>query len=121
MFGSNAPRLVQVITEELKKTEEAIKSDTAREGIEFFELTPEEQEILDEESRIAEEMLRIETEKKEREIFERREAVVNAIKDNIKEVSMVLLLPHITYDQINMIYDHMTQNHLSSKFYFFCV
>lgn len=113
MFGANAPRLVNIITEEIMKERKAIADKTPREGIQFDQLTEEEQERVNEETQIAEEAERIEREERERKINERREEVVNNLMDYIKEYNFVMLWPHVTNDGVSQVFDALKDTELT--------
>lgn len=116
MFGTNAPRLVNIITDELHKTRKAMEEGIGREGIDFHQLTPEEQERVDEENRIIEEAARVEAEARERERHERRVEIADNLYPNIREYNMIILYPNKTYDDIMIVQEHMNQTNLSSKY-----
>ncbi|GLV37853.1 uncharacterized protein CBL_06445 [Carabus blaptoides fortunei] len=113
MFGANAPRLVNIITEEIMKERKAIADKTPRDGIQFDQLTEEEQERVNEETQIAEEAARIEREERERKINERREEIVNNMMDYIKEYNFIMLWPHVNNDGVSLVLDVMKDTELT--------
>lgn len=116
MFGTNAPRLMRIITDEIDKEAKSIAEHTPRTGIDFDQLTDEEQHRADEEKRIVEEAARIEEEAREQAIYERRVAVADNMVPNVREYNITILFPKVTYEQLNLVHEAMNEAKFSGTY-----
>lgn len=94
MFGANAPKLIRMITEELKKETEVREGTTERKEVkEIEEFADEEQERYDVENAIVLEARRIEEEAKAKALYEQRLAQANNILETYNHLGAILVLP----------------------------
>lgn len=118
MFGTNAPRLVRAITDEIEKTKKAIEENLPREGIGYDELTDEEQEVANEEKRRRDEANRVEEEAREQAVYNRRVEIVENMVHHIKEFTIVILYPKCNYDQQTSTAEYINEFNIKRKLYF---
>ncbi|XP_015836128.1 fibrous sheath CABYR-binding protein-like [Tribolium castaneum] len=94
MFGANAPKLTRLITEELRKENEARQGRRDRVQNEISDITEEERERLD----VVERQRRAAKEKEEakaaKELFERRTAECHKILETLQHMGIILIFPH---------------------------
>lgn len=109
MFGANAPRLINMVTEELNKHIIGKAEHTPREGIKFDQLTNEEQQKVDKEKQIRQEAETIEREAREKEIMEHRETVVANLMEPMKDYMFAMLWPHVQNDGTTLILNTMKE------------
>lgn len=96
VFGADAPKLTQVIIDELKLFQSykatGVLSSTARE---ITELSEEESERYAIVKAVLDEKTRIETEKREQAIYDRRFEVANHVNDTYTKNGVILVFPII--------------------------
>nr|XP_029731748.1 uncharacterized protein LOC115268001 [Aedes albopictus] len=98
MFGTNVPKLINLITEELDIELKCRAGEVERKYYELYELTPEEQEREDARKAIEDEAERIE---REAAIKKRRDyiiSVTDTIMENIQDMGITLFMPHVHKD-----------------------
>ncbi|XP_044267395.1 tropomyosin-1, isoforms 33/34-like isoform X2 [Tribolium madens] len=94
MFGANAPKLTRLITEELRKENEARQGRRDRVQNEISEITEEERErleVVENERRAAREK---EEAKAAKELLERRTAECHKILETLHHMGVILIFPH---------------------------
>ncbi|EDS34478.1 conserved hypothetical protein [Culex quinquefasciatus] len=106
MYGTNVPKLINMITEELDIELKCRAGEVERKYYELHELTPEEQEREDAKRAIEENAERIE---KEAAIKKRRDYIIHVfdeIMTNIPDMGITLFMPHVHKD----VYKKMNEN-----------
>ncbi|XP_055588550.1 uncharacterized protein LOC129740930 [Uranotaenia lowii] len=98
MYGTNVPKLINLITEELDVELKSRAGEVERKYYELYELTPEEQEREDARRAIEEEAERIEREAAIRQRNDYITFVTDEIMANIPDMGVVLFMPHVHKD-----------------------
>lgn len=115
MYGTNVPKLINLITEELDTELKCRAGEVERNYFELHELTPEEQEREDARKAIEDEAERIE---KEAAIKKRRDYIIfvtDTIMQNIGDMGITLFMPHVNKDVYKKLNDHAEKHDLHFK------
>lgn len=115
MFGTNVPKLINMITEELDIELKCRAGEVERKYFEMHELTPEEQEREDAKRAIEEKAEQIE---KEAAIKKRRDYIVHVtdeIMTNIPDMGVCLFMPHVHKDVYKKMNEHAEKHDLHYK------
>lgn len=106
MFGANAPKLIRMVTEEIRKENEVIAGTSERRDVkEIDEFADEEQERYDVVNAIVMEARRIEEEAKSKALLEQRTAQANHILETYHSVGAILVLPKAEKRYIEVLAD----------------
>ncbi|XP_058466424.1 uncharacterized protein LOC131439442 [Malaya genurostris] len=115
MFGTNVPKLINLITEELDIELKSRAEEVERKYYELHELTPEEQEREDARQAIEQEAERIE---KEAAIKKRRDYITHVTDEiitNIPDMGISLFMPHVHKEVFKKINEHAEKHDLHFK------
>ncbi|XP_055619859.1 uncharacterized protein LOC129764622 isoform X2 [Toxorhynchites rutilus septentrionalis] len=115
MFGTNVPKLINLITEELDIELKCRAGEVERKYYELHELTPDEQEREDARIAIEEEAERIE---REAAIKKRRDYIIHVtdeIMTNIPDMGICLFMPHVHKDAYKKLNEHAEKHDLHFK------
>ncbi|XP_055529749.1 uncharacterized protein LOC129721329 isoform X2 [Wyeomyia smithii] len=115
MFGTNVPKLINLITEELDIELKTRAGEVERKYYELHELTPEEQERKDARQAIEKEAERIEW---EASIKKRRDYIIyvtDEIVANIPDMGICLFMPHVHKEIYKKLNEHAEKHDLHFK------
>ncbi|XP_053688533.1 uncharacterized protein LOC128737821 [Sabethes cyaneus] len=115
MFGTNVPKLINLITEELDVELKTRAGEVERKYYDLHELTPEEQEREDARQAIEEEAERIE---REASIKKRRDYIIHVtdeIMANIPDMGICLFMPHVHKEIYKKLNEHAEKHDLHFK------
>uniref|UniRef100_A0A1Q3FT98 Uncharacterized protein n=1 Tax=Culex tarsalis TaxID=7177 RepID=A0A1Q3FT98_CULTA len=115
MYGTNVPKLINMITEELDIELKCRAGEVERKYYELHELTPEEQEREDAKRAIEENAERIE---KEAAIKKRRDYIIHVfdeIMTNIPDMGITLFMPHVHKDVYKKLNENAEKHDLHFK------
>ncbi|XP_035891857.1 uncharacterized protein LOC118503081 [Anopheles stephensi] len=115
MFGTNVPKLINLITEELDIELKCRAGELERSYYELWELTPEEQEREDVRQEREEEVARIEKEAAAKKRLDYITHVTDEIMTNIPDMGITLFMPHVHKDVFKKLHDHAEKHDLHMK------
>ncbi|XP_058065397.1 uncharacterized protein LOC131215037 [Anopheles bellator] len=115
MFGTNVPKLINLITEELDLELKCRAGEIERSYYELWELTPEEQEREDVRQEREEEVARIEREAAAKKRIDYITHVTDEIMANIPDMGCSLFMPHVHKDVFKKLHDHAEKHDLHLK------
>uniref|UniRef100_A0A182J572 DUF4746 domain-containing protein n=1 Tax=Anopheles atroparvus TaxID=41427 RepID=A0A182J572_ANOAO len=115
MFGTNVPKLINLITEELDMELKCRAGELERTYYELWELTPDEQEREDVRQEREEEVARIEKEAAAKKRLDYITHVTDEIMANIPDMGITLFMPHVHKDVFKKLHDHAEKHDLHMK------
>ncbi|XP_049539819.1 uncharacterized protein LOC125953964 [Anopheles darlingi] len=115
MFGTNVPKLINLITEELDLELKCRAGEVERTYYELWELTPDEQQREDVRQEREEEVARIEREAAAKKRLDYITHVTDEIMANIPDMGCTLFMPHVHKDVFKKLHDHAEKHDLHLK------
>lgn len=99
MFGTNVPKLMKLMADELEIEKRYRNKEIERKFYEWTELTPEEQERENARLLIEEEQLRIEKETAEKKRIDKILYVTNTIAEHLPDMGVTIMMPHLSKER----------------------
>lgn len=115
MFGTNVPKLMKMITEELEIDEKFRKGEYERKFYEMDELLPEEIERLQEQEEVEKKIAEKEAAEALRQRKEYLTLVTDQIKEHITDIGCTVFMPNINRDIYKKLTDPAEKFELTAK------
>uniref|UniRef100_A0A336LND6 CSON007688 protein n=1 Tax=Culicoides sonorensis TaxID=179676 RepID=A0A336LND6_CULSO len=115
MFGTNVPKLMKIITEELELDAKYRKGEAERVFYEINELLPEEIERLNAKKKVEEEIQKAEEAEAKRQRREYLTHVTDEIKAHITDIGCTIFMPNIGRDIYKKLGDPADKFELTAK------